>query len=198
MSSRLPRNSASVEHHYVRRYQNLSKTDWWQTDHTAETLFVGLLQRGWLISYEVRKWLESMAVRLAIPKLNEQSITELRSILADINAALEAHDLDAYGLADQRFHAAIARMSDNDTLIGILTQLTRQVQLIRAMANQDPSIVESTAMERPEIVDAMVADDIDKATRLMEGHIELVRRNATERIGEPATGVTAESIVRAT
>lgn len=154
--------------------------------------------KGVVDLYEVRKGLELMAVRLAIPKLNEQSITELRSILADINAALEAHDLDAYGLADQRFHAAIARMSDNDTLIGILTQLTRQVQLIRAMANQDPSIVESTAMERPEIVDAMVADDIDKATRLMEGHIELVRRNATERIGEPATGVTAESIVRAT
>lgn len=132
--------------------------------------------------YEVRKGLESMAVRLAIPHLTTDSISELRVILGQIETALEANDLEVYGFADKRFHDAIAHLSGNQTLISLLAHLSGQVQLIRTMANQDPSVVEITAMERPGIVDAMVAGDATEATRLMEEHIELVQRSTTARI----------------
>lgn len=132
--------------------------------------------------YEVRKGLEAMAVRLATPRLDEQAVTDLKHVLANISAALDAHDLDAYGLADQQFHSTIARLSGNQTLIGMLAQLGGQVQLIRSMANQDPSIVEITAMERPEIVVAMIAGNVDEAARLMEEHIELVQHSMSRRI----------------
>lgn len=132
--------------------------------------------------YEVRKGLESMAVRLATPHLTEAAIAELHEILAGIDAALQDADLEAYGLADRRFHETIAQLSENQTLITLLAHLSEQVQLIRTMANQDPSVVEITAMERPGIVDAMVAGDVAEATRLMEEHIELVQRHTTARI----------------
>lgn len=132
--------------------------------------------------YEVRKGLESMAVRLAIPRLTNESITEMRTILREIRTALEASDLEAYGFADKRFHDVIAQLSGNKTLINMLVHLSGQVQLIRTMANQDPGVVEITAMERPGIVDAMVDGDIAKATFLMEEHIELVQRNTTARM----------------
>lgn len=132
--------------------------------------------------YEVRKGLESMAVRFAIPNLTQGSIAELRTILGEIESALIASDLEAYGFADKRFHDAIAQLSGNQTLITLLTHLSGQVQLIRTMANQDPSIVEITAMERPEIVDAMAVRDVSRATALMEEHIELVQENTTRRI----------------
>ncbi len=147
--------------------------------------------------YEVRKGLEAMAVRLATPRLDDQSIAELKRTLADIAGALDAHDLDAYGLADQQFHAAIARISGNQTLIGMLAQLSGQVQLVRSMANQDPGIVELTAMERPEIVDAMIEGNVEEAARLMEEHIELVQRNISERIaGSKSAHVEAVEIDR--
>jgi DNA-binding GntR family transcriptional regulator len=64
------------------------------------------------------------------------------------------------------------------------------------MANQDPDIVEITAMERPGIVDAMAAGDIATAVRLMEEHIELVQKSTASRIeasrdgaGTPDSGV---------
>lgn len=132
--------------------------------------------------YEVRKGLEPMAVRLAIPHLTDESVAELRRILAEIDRALNAGDIDAYGLSDQQFHGVIAELSGNDTLIAMLAQLSGQVQLVRTMANQDPSVVEITAMERPEIVDAMIAGHVTDATRLMEEHIELVQRSTTLRI----------------
>lgn len=137
--------------------------------------------------YEVRKGLESLAVRLAIPYLTEDSISKLRTILGEIGSALKAGDLGTYGLADKRFHDAIAQLSGNETLISMLAHLGGQVQLIRTMANQDPSIVEITAMERPEIVDAMAAGDVAAATYLMEEHIELVQRHTTLRIESAQT-----------
>ncbi len=136
--------------------------------------------------YEVRKGLESMAVRFAMPHLTEESIVRLRSILGEIDIALQASDLEAYGLADQQFHDAIARFSGNATLISMLSQLRGQIQLIRTMANQNPDVVEITAMERPEIVDAMADGEVDRAANLMEEHIELVQRYTTSRFGLPA------------
>ena len=132
--------------------------------------------------YEVRKGLEVLAVRLAIPRLTENAIERLRLTLRNIDRGLENEDLVAYGLADQDFHDTIAALSGNETLISMLQMVRGQVQLIRSMANQDPSIVEITAMERPEIVDAMVEGDVDAATRLMEEHIGLVQRSMTSRI----------------
>lgn len=132
--------------------------------------------------YEVRKGLESMAVRLAIPLLTDVAVAALREILADIDNALQEGDLEAYGFGDKRFHDSIADLSGNETLITTLARLSGQVQLIRTMANQDQSIVEITAMERPGIVDAMIAGDVANATHLMEEHIELVQRNTIARI----------------
>lgn len=139
--------------------------------------------------YEVRKALESLSVRLAMSRLSGAAVAELKEILSEIDGALKAGDLEAYGLADQRFHGAIAELSGNETLITTLEKLSGQVQVIRAMANQDPDVVEITALERPGIVAAMNDGDIEKATSLMEEHIELVQRSATERMSAPQLAV---------
>lgn len=140
--------------------------------------------------YEVRKGLEVLAVRLATPRLTTVDIATLRETLADINAALEGKDLVAYGLADQRFHDTIAHLSDNGTLIAMLQQVRGQVQLIRTIANRDPSIVELTSMERPEIVDAMETGDVDRAVALMDEHISLVQQSITTRLSDiPPSGI---------
>lgn len=145
--------------------------------------------------YEVRKGLESMAVRIAMPNVTEDAIAHLRTVLREIDTALQASDLDTYGLADQQFHDAIAQLSGNSTLITMLNQLSGQIQLIRTMANQDPDVVEITAMERPEIVDAMEEGGVDRATQLMEEHIELVQRFTTSRFDLPSASASADQLV---
>ena len=140
--------------------------------------------------YEVRKGLEVVAVRLAIPRLTDESVKRLRQTLRNIDSALENEDLASYGLADQEFHDTIAQISDNETLISMLQQVRGQVQLIRTIANRDPSIVEVTAMERPEIVDAMAIGDVERAVALMDEHIALVQNNITSRLSDDSMSAT--------
>ena len=132
--------------------------------------------------YQVRKTLESLAMRLAIPKLSQEHITEIGKILEQVGDALARDDMDAYTEADRRFHAAILHVTGNETLIESLERLDAQIQVVRAMANRDPEVVERTAKERPLILAALTARDADAAAHLMEAHIDGVAKAVVAQI----------------
>jgi DNA-binding GntR family transcriptional regulator len=126
--------------------------------------------------YQVRMALESLAMRLAIPKLSQEHIHKIRQILDDVERALQNNDMDGYNEADRRFHKAILDISGNETLKEAMDRLSAQIQMVRVIANQDHDVVESTARERPLILAALEARDANEAARLMEEHIDGVRR----------------------
>lgn len=125
--------------------------------------------------YEVRKALESLAMRLAMRKLSQEHLEQIRAILDQVQEALDRGDIAAYTEADRRFHQAILQITGNETLIESLNRLAAQIQMVRILANRDPEVVERTAQERPRILAALEARDADKAARLMEEHIDGVR-----------------------
>lgn len=138
--------------------------------------------------YQVRKVLEAMAVRLAIENLTDKGLTELLGILEDVDAALDHSDLEQFNAADGRFHETIARMSGNETLIESLRRLELQLRIMRNLANRDPDVVERTAQERPHILRALESRDAELASRLMEEHIEGVRRSVVQQLESLESG----------
>ncbi|MGH2618141.1 MAG: GntR family transcriptional regulator, partial [Thermomicrobiales bacterium] len=132
--------------------------------------------------YETRMVLEGLATRRAVENLTDVGLTELTQILDEIQEALAQADMAAYSVADQRFHTTIARLSGNETVIESLERLQAQVQLVRLAANRDPDLVERTARERPEILAALRDRDADRAARLMEEHIDGVRRTVLKQL----------------
>lgn len=132
--------------------------------------------------YEVRKALESLAMRLAIRKLSQEHLEEIRTILDQVQEALDRGDIAAYTEADRRFHQAILQITGNETLIESLNRLAAQIQMVRILANRDPEVVERTAQERPRILAALEARDADTAARLMEEHIDGVRRSIVAQL----------------
>lgn len=139
--------------------------------------------------YEVRKELEGLAVRRAVPRFTSEHVAEVHAALEETERALAAGDMAEYSAADQRFHDIFVRVAGNETLLETLDRLRMQIQTIRSAANRDPGVVERTAMERPRIVAALEARDAERAARLMEAHIEGVRKSiATSRF---ATGTEA-------
>jgi len=126
--------------------------------------------------YLVREALEGLAVRLAVPKLSEDHVLTIRRILDDTFGTAERGDIAGYSIADQSFHDTLARLSENEPLIEALGRLRRQIQLVRTLANRDPDVVKRTAFERPQILTALELRDAERAARLMEEHIDGVRR----------------------
>ena len=61
--------------------------------------------------YQLRRALESFAIRLAVENVSNADIARLAATLDAAVSALEQGDLDAYGAHDAAFHAAIARYS---------------------------------------------------------------------------------------
>lgn len=132
--------------------------------------------------YEVRRELEALAVRLAVPHLTDAQVEEFRVVLDAGQDALDRDDLVAYGTADRRFHGMIATLSGNETLVESLDRLSLQIQIVRATANHDPAVVHETAHQRVEIVAAFRARDVAAAERLLTEHIDGVRRAVVARI----------------
>lgn len=128
--------------------------------------------------YEVRKALEALATRLAVPRMSDADIATIRGFLEEAGDALARHDLDAYGVADRRFHRTIATLSGNVTLVEMLDQLSSRIHVLRNMVNQDPDVAERTARERPLILMALANRDAERAAQLMSEHIEDVRQHA--------------------
>jgi DNA-binding GntR family transcriptional regulator len=136
--------------------------------------------------YTVRQALESLAVRLAVPRLGDADLQRLIDILGEAEAALERGDLRTYGAADRQFHRAIAEYSGNETLIESLDRLSVQVRIISTVANHDPGVVARTAGERPRIVAALAARDAERAAALMEEHINGVRQAVVSELAQAA------------
>ena len=128
--------------------------------------------------FEVRKALEALAVQFAIPNLSDGQLVTLREILADVDAALVAHDVEAYGVADRRFHSAIALFSGNLVLVEALNSLGSRIHLIRNLVNRDPRAAELAARERPHILSALTDRDGVLAAELMREHIGHVQHHA--------------------
>jgi DNA-binding GntR family transcriptional regulator len=134
--------------------------------------------------YQVRKALESLAVRLAVPKLSDEDIDHIGAILDESQLALVQGDIDGYSKADRRFHEFVARCTGNESLVDSLNRLSAQIQMVRSFANRDPEVVARTAQERPLILAAFRARDANAAARLMEEHIDGVRQSVIAQMHE--------------
>jgi DNA-binding GntR family transcriptional regulator len=139
--------------------------------------------------YETRQVLEGLAARRAVHHATDAELAEVAAILEEARLALDAHDLDGYAAADAQFHATIANLSRNESLIQSLERLRAQVQLVRVAANQDPDLAERTARERPRILAALRNRDADAAAKLMEEHIHGVRTSILQRMREEGLGM---------
>ncbi|QDZ12591.1 GntR family transcriptional regulator [Devosia ginsengisoli] len=136
--------------------------------------------------YQLRRVLEGFAMRLAVENISNADIARLEQVLDAGIAALEANDLDAYGVHDTEFHATFARLSKNEPLIETLERLALRIQMGRATANRNVHFAKAAASERDAILGALRARDADRAAALMDAHIAHVQRAVSEQMAPSA------------
>lgn len=140
-------------------------------------VFVGKLDAARLVeAYQVREFLEGLAVRLACDHVSRADIAELRRLAELIWQLSQQDQEDEMGAADRAFHLQIINLSNNK----ILARLTEGYRALgmAVRAYRDPIIIHE---EHLRIVDAIEANQPDEAERLVRAHVADARRTIEQQ-----------------
>jgi DNA-binding GntR family transcriptional regulator len=72
-----------------------------------------------LEAFVIRAELESLAARLAIPRITDENLEELAGYVTEMQAAADTGDTHAEATADARFHGRMVELAGNATLVRV-------------------------------------------------------------------------------
>ncbi len=127
-------------------------------------------------AYEVREALESLAIRLAVPRLTVGEKAELHRMAERMERAAEAGDTDRFFEINRQFHARLVQASGNSKLEEVHGQLVAQMGRLMRKSVQLRGGMDQSAAEHRAILESVDAGDPERAARLLEEHIEIPQR----------------------
>jgi DNA-binding GntR family transcriptional regulator len=137
--------------------------------------------RELLEAYAVRSALETLAARLAVPRLGEADLARLRAAAAEMQAAAREHDAHRVAEADARFHGLIVALAANGTLEKVWRSLEPflRTYITLVVPGADPRW--AADLHTP-ILAALEARDADAVVAALETHFADVSDNMAGRL----------------
>lgn len=133
-------------------------------------------------AYQVREALETFAIRLAVPRLDESDLDRLRVLHEEMVEHTRRGEVNAYFEANAAFHEVFVAVSGNQKLHEMYRLLMDQMGRYLARSLLLRGSLEKAIAEHSAILEAVEARDVDRAARLLADHIEVPQR--VEETGE--------------
>jgi len=147
----------------------------------SEGLVVPLPHRGYLVqpltvedvdnSYELRILLEPLAVRRAVPKLDDADFARLRIELDEMSRAFREDDWLAYRVHHRAFHFVLYAKSESPWLVRFAEMLWVNTQRYQRLTTRIAGQLQARNREHEAILRACEARDAEKASKLMREHL---------------------------
>lgn len=134
--------------------------------------------------YEVRTALDVLSAGLAAERIDKSEIQEMRELLAEEAALVEARDYPKIIDNDTAFHDVIYRASGNTRCMNIISNLREQITAIRGRSMPYPGRVEIMLKEHRAIFDAIAAGKVEKAQEAVQTHMENAEQTLLKVIKE--------------
>jgi DNA-binding GntR family transcriptional regulator len=131
--------------------------------------------------YSVREVLECMAAEIAVPNVDEETITHMEKNLIEQQQVIAAEDLVAYARLDSDFHGAVYKLSLNIFLIDILNDIKKKM---RPMVMHMNIILEELYQDHVAVLDALRNRDSFKAKEAFRVHNERMKNLIWQMIKE--------------
>lgn len=135
-----------------------------------------LTRQEFIDAYQVREALESLAIKLAVPRLSYADKAELHTMCEQMERAAAAGDTDGFFEINRKFHARLVHASGNSKLVEVHGQLVAQMGPLMKKSVELRGGTEQSAAEHRAILEAVDAGDPIRAARLLEEHIEVPQR----------------------
>jgi DNA-binding GntR family transcriptional regulator len=113
--------------------------------------------------------IESMAARLAAPRVTKAGFSELHA-LVDVFQEDPAEQISEYSNANMRFHQAIIRMGGVDLMASLTDNLFIHMRAVRAVTMTQDNRARRSIVDHRNIIAALERRDADLAERLVREH----------------------------
>jgi DNA-binding GntR family transcriptional regulator len=127
-------------------------------------------------AYQVREALESLAIKLAVPRLDDEQRARMHELTDEMVRHAESGDEQAFFEANRQFHRLFVEASGNQRLVEMHEQLINQMARLLTKSLELRGSIDQSVAEHQAIVEAVDAGDPEKAARLLEEHIEVPSR----------------------
>jgi DNA-binding GntR family transcriptional regulator len=124
--------------------------------------------------HDVYSALEELATRSAARSLSGAQVEELKALVAAMDAAAEAEDLERYYALNLSFHQRLVEASGNQRLLSIYSRLLNELHLFRRFGLMQRGQMRRSNHEHHRILEKVAAGD-------PEGAAEAMRRHTGER-----------------
>jgi DNA-binding GntR family transcriptional regulator len=114
--------------------------------------------------------LESMSARLATQVATDEEISNLRTIVNEVDKDNLSGHMDEYSDSNIRFHQAILRLSKSDQICKMADDLFIHVRAIRARTITEADRVAKSIVDHMHIIEALESRDTELAEKLVREH----------------------------
>lgn len=134
---------------------------------------------------QVSKALElEAAVILAQSSLTEEQITELDAAIVEMEEAIEQNDREKWTAADRRFHLGVVERCGNQRLFNAFIDLFGLSNRARSFALYVREMPVQSTKEHRQMLDAILAGDIEAVQRLYRQHWERTTEELLEIVAK--------------
>jgi len=125
---------------------------------------------------EIRRTVETLALRKAISRIGEAEIRALEENLTESQKAVADYNLDLFVQLDAQFHRIIAASSRRERLIRMADTLRKEMHRFVNRTKLNYLLAQESLRYHREIVGFLKAKDYGKAKRALNDHISHARK----------------------
>jgi len=122
--------------------------------------------------YDIREWLEGLAINLAIPQINKKEMKTLFHTCNKFEDSIKNKDMNSCIMNDFQFHSYLVKFSKNKKLLAIMETFNIQLVSILRIGPSYLEIVNSYLKEHFSIIEAIKNKNTVLAEKLIRSHIK--------------------------
>lgn len=132
-------------------------------------------------SFDVRRALETYAAELAVQRVTESQLEQMRGIVASLQRLTEAENwgqvFQEYMPVDRSLHRLIMEIAGNGRLQEVWEQVNVHAEMARIRYGRSKEEAKLAQKEHEEILQAFEARDITALQQIISHHIDRVKRS---------------------
>lgn len=132
---------------------------------------------------DLRMILEGRGVALSKENMTPQRRQKFFDIRAQLTASFNHKDMEAYSEADYQLHKEVTALCNNSLIDEMNDRVYLITQLLRVSALKDPDRFEQSYIEHVQFIDAILAGDLEGASRIGRTHLEETKKQLFKVIG---------------